>query len=150
MACPTCGVTFETSTHNKAKRHCSRSCASKGSMTEGRRAAQRAAGLEHAKNLIASTAETLKLREAWKYAPLKEALRGRPHEFEYPLEGYVFDLALFDVKILVEFDGPYHSWTEQRVVDADKERVANEHGFKVERRRVAQASVILPETLRGL
>lgn len=150
MACPTCGVTFETSTHNKAKRHCSRSCASKGSMTEGRRAAQRAAGLEHAKNLMASTAEVLKRREAWKYAPLEEALRDRPHEFEYQLGKYVFDLALFDTNVLVEFDGPYHDWTKQREVDRDKERVAAQHGFTIERRRVQQAAVISPATLSGL
>lgn len=147
--CPTCGVTFETSTHNKAKRHCSRSCASKGSMTDGRRAAQRAAGLKHANNLQ-DQATTLKTREAWKYAALKKALRGRRHEFEFKLGRFVFDLALLDERILIEFDGPHHQDARQLAVDARKDRLAKRHGFRIERRRVRPAIVISPDTIVGL
>lgn len=149
MPCPVCGVVFTTTTHNKAKRYCSRSCASKGSMTESRRAAQRASGLQHAKNLQ-SQAATLKQREAWKYTALKEALRGRRHEFEFKLGRFIFDLALLDEKVLVEFDGPYHQSVEQRALDARKDRVAKRHGFRLERRRVQRSVVIAPATIAGL
>ena len=105
-ACPTCGKTFRSSTHAKAATYCSRSCASKGSMSESRRAAQRAGGKKAAGNLL-PLAEVLKRREAWKYVDLQEVLISsrRAFEFEYAVGGYVFDLALLDEKVLVEFDG---------------------------------------------
>lgn len=149
MPCPVCGVVFETTTHGKAKRHCSRSCASLGSVTPERRESQRTSGRKNARYLIGND-ETLKRREAWKYTKLRRALRDRQHEFEYRLGRYVFDLALFDVKVLVEFDGPYHSSVKQRVVDAKKERVASRHGFTVARRVVKPAAVIPRATIAGL
>lgn len=149
-ACPVCDTVFETSTHNKAKRHCSPSCASKGSMTAGRRAAQREAGLQHAENLHRAQALGLKKREAWKYVALKKALRGRQHEFEFRLGRFVFDLALLDVDVLVEFDGPYHHSATQRALDARKDRAARRHGFTVQRRRVKPDAVIPPTVLDGL
>jgi very-short-patch-repair endonuclease len=96
--------------------------------------------------------DALKLREAWKYAPLKEVLESQQREFEFEHEvgPYIFDLALLDQKILVEFDGPYHRGENQRDADADKTRVAEEHGFVVVRREVQAASVISPETIEGL
>lgn len=150
MPCPVCGVVFTTTTHNKAKRHCSRACASRGSMTDHRRAAQREAGLRHAKNLSRAQSVALKAREAWKYAALKKALGSRRHEFEFKLGRFVFDLALFDERVLVEFDGPYHQSAEQQEIDAKKDRLARRHGFRVERRRVRRAVVIDPETIAGL
>ena len=146
--CP-CGTKFVTTTKVKGADHCSRSCASLYSMNEERRAAQRVAGVEKASNLL-STADVLKLREAWKYAPLREALGNRPHEFEYELGGYVFDLALLDVRVLVEFDGPYHDASDQLQVDARKEEVARAHGFLLVRRSVQAAVVLNPNTIDGL
>ena len=145
--CP-CGKRFRTSTKKKAAKHCSRSCASRYSMNAQRREAQRRAGLA-TENLI-SPAEVLKLRERWKYAALGEVLTDRDHEFEYELGGYVFDLALLDTRVLVEFDGPYHEHGDQPRIDAAKERVAEEAGFIVVRREVQQMSVISPTTLREL
>ena len=118
-------------------------------MSEQRREAQRQAGLDHSENL-ASVAEVLKSREGWKYAALETTLQGRPHEFEYELGGFVFDLALLDSRVLVEFDGPYHEGVDQRQVDQDKDRAAEAAGFVVVRRMVQPATVIGPNTIRNL
>jgi very-short-patch-repair endonuclease len=100
-------------------------------------------------NLLTS-AEALKLRERWKYVALEAALQGRVYEFEYQLGEYVFDLALLDARVLVEFDGPYHAYGNQPRVDAAKEQAAEEAGFIVVRRVVQPTTVISPATVRGL
>lgn len=148
--CPVCGVSFKSSTGRRAKSFCSRSCASKGSMNEDRREAQRQAGREKIQNLL-SPAETLRLRESWKYTALREVLseNGRDFEFEYELGEYVFDLALLDTRVVVEFDGDYHRG-QQIQVDDLKDRAAMDAGFTVVRRAVEVASVISPVVLRGL
>lgn len=146
--CPYCGVEFVTSTHNKAKRFCSRSCASKGSMSEERREAQRQSGKIHCNNF--STAKGLRSREAWKYVALQKYLGKRHYQFEFEINGCIFDLALLDKNILVEFDGPYHAREPQLSRDADKDHVANKAGFKVVRRNVESMTVISPSTIEGL
>jgi len=119
-------------------------------MSEERREAQRLAGLAHAQNLL-SPAETLKQREAWKYAALEKVLReaDRDFEFEYQVGGFVFDLALLDEKVLVEFDGPHHRGDEAER-DKHKEKMAKKRGFVVVRREVKAASVISPDTIKEL
>jgi len=144
-----CGKRFKTTTHNKAKRHCSRSCASRFSMSEERRKAQAQGGLDNVKNLM-SVAEALKRREAWKYAALEKHLAGRRHEFEFELEGRVFDLALLDERVLVEFDGPEHRSDVGVSDDVEKDRVAEAAGYVVVRRSVVPSTVISPETIVGL
>lgn len=147
--CPFCGDDFVTSTLNRAKTFCSRSCASKGSLTEKSMKARRESGFKSRKNLL-SAVECLRLREGWKYAALREHLGDRLYQFEFEIKECVFDLALLDVQVLVEFDGKYHGSAKQRVRDADKDKVAAEAGFKVVRRRVEQSTVISPATIAGL
>ncbi len=153
--CPHCGKRFKSSTSKKAATFCSRSCASAGSMSESRREAQRQAGLKAVvagrSNLI-SIPDTLKLREAWKYAALKEVLdgEGRSYEFEYPIGRWIFDLALLDEKALVEFDGPHHRTERQTSLDNQKDEAGQAAGFVVIRRRVEPASIIHPNTIEGL
>lgn len=146
--CPHCGEEFVSTTKKKAATFCSRSCASAGSMSDERREAQRQGGLEKQGNL--SPAASMKVREDWKYILLKESLSGRSHEFEFPLDGAVFDLALFDRRILVEFDGPDHLLEKQQERDREKEKIAEENRFLVVRRVVKRAEVISPETIDGL
>lgn len=81
---------------------------------------------------------------------LREVLQNRPHEFEFALGGFVFDLALFDTKVLVEFDGPYHLHSDQAEVDAQKDQAAINAGFLIVRRTVEPAVVINPSTLSDL
>lgn len=102
-------------------------------------------------NLL-TAAETLKRREGWKYAALREMLTAaqREFEFEFELGDRVFDLALLDTRVLVEFDGPYHAGDTQLADDADKEQAARAAGFIVIHRQVLPAVVIDPQTLRGL
>lgn len=118
-------------------------------MSSARRNAQKQAGVEHRDNLIdASTA--LRNREAWKYVALQQSLAERPHQFEFPLGGYVYDLVLFDTMVVVEFDGPDHGYNSQKVIDTDKESVAKSAGYILLRRGIKPATVIDPSTIEGL
>jgi len=149
VTCP-CGKRVKTSTRRRSKKHCSRKCAATYSYSKTERSleASRLSGLVNKINLL-STAEVLKRREAWKYVMLERVLRGRDHEFEYEVGGRVFDLALLDVSVLVEFDGPYHSG---EVVEDDrrKDEIAEAAGFMVVRRSVIPSTVISSETIGGL
>lgn len=143
VICP-CGKEVTTTTHNKAKKHCDRSCASKYSMTNLRREAQRQSGRRHIENLSNSAA--LKSREGWKYELLKKALIGRIYEFEYSLKGRVYDLALLDVHILIEFDDPKHIYID----DKKKDQIAKAAGFSIVRRSVNSNTIINPDLIKGL
>lgn len=149
--CRHCGNSFQSSLRKKGATFCSRECASRGSVTDRRRQGSRKGGLKSVANLL-SQAETLKRREAWKYVALEATLTktGRAFEFEYPLANYVFDLALFDKRVLVEFDGPDHGLEKQQKIDEQKTAVAEKYGFVVVRRPVIRASVISPETIKDL
>ena len=148
--CPVCGKTFTTKNNSNEATFCSRSCASKGSMTQKRKRAASLAGKAHVENLL-SVSSVLKRREGWKYAEIDRVLSLRPHEFEYAIEGkYIFDLALFDVNILVEFDGPHHHRQPQENIDLEKDAFAESHGFKVVHRDVEPASVTPLSAIRGL
>jgi very-short-patch-repair endonuclease len=81
---------------------------------------------------------------------LERALAHRNHQFEFPIEDRVFDLALLDVGVLVEFDGPYHSSPSQMPRDEEKDDLARRYGFVVVRKAVVPASIIGVETIRGL
>lgn len=145
--CP-CGTTFVSTTKARAPEHCSRGCASRYSMNDARREAQRLGGLATCSANLPFPSETLKKREAWKYDEVAVAVGSRPHEFEYPLGGYVFDLALLDVRTLVEFDGPSHRSEQAR--DAVKDAVAREHGFTLVRRHVRPSAVVEASAVAGL
>jgi very-short-patch-repair endonuclease len=148
-ACALCSKPFTTSSRDRLEADfCSRSCASAGSMSEKRRAAQRAGGLMSAGNLL-PISQVLKKREAWKYAALKERLVGRPHEFEFEIGGRVFDLALFDTQELIEFDGPYHRTTKQKLDDELKGCLATEAGWVLRRVVTESNTTIPPDCLQG-
>ena len=145
--CPHCKNKFTTLTGSKTATFCSRSCASAGSVTEKRRAAQSKGGIEQIKNLI-SPEETLRLREMWKYTQLKSFLEfcNEPFEFEFRLGSYIFDLALPDKFIFVEFDGTYH-YGKQSKIDIEKDVFAESEGWKVVRKKVTNNTVIQPDVI---
>lgn len=160
--CPFCGQAVPSSTRVKARKFCSRSHASKYAWrhaSKKRREAQREYGRRYGKiyghqgggNLI-SPQETLSKRESWKYELLRKHLdrNRRNYCFEYVLDKAIFDLALLDKKILIEFDGPYHRALSQRPRDQEKEQIASAHGFRLIRRRVIPTTVISAKTLRGV
>lgn len=120
------------------------SCASKGSVTDKRRNCARKISLKSKKNLI-SVSQTLKRREAWKYVKLKKLLTflEEPYEFEKEIGKYVFDLALIERKILIEFDGDDHSTPFQKKKDRIRDKFAKKKGWKVKRVSV-KANLIIP------
>lgn len=148
--CPECKKEFETLTGCKSSIFCSKSCASKGSMNEFRREAQRLGGISKKDNLI-TVVETLKIRESWKYSKIKEYLDSikEVYEFEYSIDGYVFDLILKSRKMLIEFDGIYHSGLDQKKVDTIKNSLALSRGYKIERIKVTNNSIIDPTVLHN-
>lgn len=147
MTCP-CGRNFMTTDALRAARHCSRGCASKYSMNEVRREAQRQAGLDKKGNL--SPALALKSREAWKYELLQKSLvaAGVDHEFEFEFGGFIYDLALKDGRILVEFDGPDHKYLVEQ--DREKSVTAEAAGFVVVHRSVHRGVPVPVEAISDL
>jgi very-short-patch-repair endonuclease len=140
--CLHCNSPFSTFTGSKSADFCSRSCASAGSVTDKRRNAQRKSGIEHCKNLI-PIEDTLRLREMWKYKKLKSFLEfsNEKFEFEFIIGDYVFDLALPERMIFIEFDGIYHNG-KQLLIDADKDKFAQNNGWKVIRKKVQGNTVM--------
>jgi very-short-patch-repair endonuclease len=131
--CPECGMEFSTKDTKKATTYCSVQCSNLNKnnfLTEAGREAQRQVGLANKGNLL-TTAETLKIREAKKYAELEKNLYTVKHEFEYALNGFVFDLCIPDTRILIEFDGKYHRRIKQKETDAKKDLVAKACGYKL-------------------
>lgn len=150
--CPQCNTEFVTHTGPKGATYCSRACASAGSVTEARRNAGRQAGKLNFIHGTEQSALALRSRESWKYDRLKKLLRtvDERYVFEYAVAAHVFDLALPDHKTLVEFDGGYHTWSEQIVADTEKAQAATALGWTVVRIATGQNEVIGPEVLFDL
>lgn len=152
--CLLCGVRFKSNTKTKSAKYCSRSCASKGSMSDSRREAQRRGGINSGlkSNNLISIEEALKKREPWKYVSVKELLdkSREKYEFEFRIGNFIFDLALLDKKIIVEFDSPYHNDGNQKKIDTEKEKIAQDAGFFLIRRPVQPMTIIHPNTIAGL
>lgn len=146
--CPYCKCDFITLTGFHSATFCSRACASAGSVTEARRRAGRKVGLAYP-STTKITAAALRAREAWKYKQLKRLLLacGEHFRFEHPVGNYVFDLALKDHKVLVEFDSAYHSGEKQKVVDRKKAKVASKKGWAVVHVKTEYNAVIPPKAL---
>lgn len=135
-----CGKTFETTT---GATYCSRTCASLYSFSEHRRQVLLRGSLltrwdserdDHLEHIAAS----LRVREWNKYDQLHGYLlrQGIPHHFEYHLPeiNRVFDLVLFDLNLLVEFDEPYHFYNRKE--DRSKDTQAMALGWNVHRLNV--------------
>lgn len=145
--CAKCDAGFiSNKCKGKWSEYCSRSCASVSNVTELRRSEARRTGCETLNLLPVS--ETMKRREQWKYQELSAALDSTPHEFEYPLDGFVFDLFLSGEMTLIEFDGDYHRTDYvQMEVDRQKDFVATSNGLVIVRIPVDAGCVIPAESL---
>lgn len=151
--CPVCGSSFATISGSREATFCSRSCASAGSVSEYR--IQRAIE-SGAVNLIQSgeiRAAALRSRESWKYVAVQNDLIKNHvrHQFEYSLPGSrnIFDLALFDSKLLVEFDGPDHKDISQIKRDRQRDATAAASGWFVIRISVNANEQIAPQEFWG-
>ena len=149
--CPVCNKEFETIAGPKESTFCSRSCASKGSVTHYRRSKMREGGLAKVENLL-SQEEVLSKREAWKYVKLKEKLNNARihHKFEYGIDSFVFDLALFDKNLLIEFDEKYHQYSKQKNKDFIRDKKAESLGWKVIRLETEASKEIDPNILNDI
>ena len=149
--CEYCHKEFETESHYEV-RFCSRECASAGSITDFRRQRMSDGGrtAQHLYPVSATNiSKLLKVREAWKYENIKSYLDSidANYEFEYLIDKYVFDLALFDYKTFIEFDGSYHKQDyQQQETDKLKAETASKLGWKVIRVDT-DASVVLDASL---
>ena len=149
--CPVCGKEFETSTRKKLNRtYCSRSCASKGSVTDYRRSKAREVGRELQKKYPSGSVEQIKKimvsREKRKYAKIEEYLRKEniKHEFEFILGNKLYDLALIDLNILIEFDGKDHQLKKGECFENDrlKDQIATKNGWAIKRVQVLNNEII--------
>ena len=151
--CKYCGNTFTTTIRqdgSQDKTFCSRSCASAGSVTDARRQRMSEGGkiggsmTGNADNI----SKLLKSREAWKYVQCRTLLEsfGLNFEFEYPIDDAVFDLALPDNMILIEFDGDNHQY-EELIRDAEKDVIASSNGWTLHRISVESNTAIKPAVL---
>jgi len=149
--CPICKTTFKSDSGAKSATYCCRSCASKGSVTQRRREKARLVGLRNARLHLGvdSIASSLRSREMWKYEKILNFLSSIRERFEveYVLDRYIYDLALIDRKMLVEFDSDYHDWEKQKRRDCIKDKIASQNGWSVVRIAVGANDVIEQETL---
>ena len=132
--CPHCGHSFDTMSGSKEATFCSRSCASAGSVTEKRREAGRNFYKNKCPHSLQQMAKSLRSREWRKYKHTDEVLNkiNIKHLFEYAIEEIgIFDLAIFEQKILIEFDGEYHNNLKQQVLDQTKDALAIADGWNV-------------------
>lgn len=151
--CP-CGNQFETRTDSS---HCSRSCTTKYTMTPERLLAIIAGSINT--RFIAGSLNTaddgLRVREWNKYDAIHRFLWSLSilHLFEYHIPGtnYVYDLALFDMCVLVEFDEAHHRKAKAMISDKNKDMVAQQNGWNVCRIDTAnQAIPYSPELMTPL
>ena len=146
--CPHCGREFTTRTDAI---FCGRSCASAGSVTQYRHEQAQKTAMRNVKYIlgIESIAKSLRAREAWKYEELRRRLEssGIEYEFEHVIGRYIYDLALFDSKLLIEFDGPNHQEAYQIVEDVRRTEVAIANGWELSRIEVESQAIIAPDLL---
>jgi very-short-patch-repair endonuclease len=154
--CPYCTKTFSTMSGHNSATYCSKSCASSASVTDLRRESARKMGKINGKLNLVSSIEVialgLKTREAWKYKDLKEYLEAHKvsFEFEYVVGAYIFDLALPDIKTIIEFDGHEHNGLQQIEKDKKRDEFAISNGWIVKRIEVSPRTVIHPRVLYGI
>lgn len=140
--CPICNSKFQTKQGCKEATFCSRSCASKGSVNQNRINAGKNSIKNFPKGNVKSIQHLLKIREGWKYRLLKNILEEKDieYEFEYIIGDFIFDLALFQYKILFEFDGKEHKTMDESL----KENAAKQDGWKLIRIEVDANTEIEP------
>jgi very-short-patch-repair endonuclease len=99
-------------------------------------------------NTIENIAKGLKTREGWKYNLLKQHLESNniAHEFEFIIENSIYDLVLFDLKIVIEFDGPYHAFID----DDPKTQLAINNGWTIHRVKTGTSEELQIDLIKHL
>lgn len=137
-----CGSSFKTTTDAS---YCGLRCASLFSLTKERLDKMLAASKDtrFTSDNLDSVSNSLRVREWGKYDLLHHYLLTCciSHTFEYTLPNtrWIYDLAIHDLNLLIEFDESYHSHTVQR--DYEKDKAANEQGWHIVRIDVRSATI---------
>ncbi len=138
-----CGNEFETRTDSN---HCSTRCASFFSMTPSRLAAITSASSGtrfQSKVVTEANASALRSREWSKYTSVDSYLLCHEYnyQFEYLLPGtnFIYDLVIFDKKLLIEFDEIYHK--NNVAADEIKTAAAKQQGWKLYRIDVSNNTI---------
>jgi very-short-patch-repair endonuclease len=134
--CAQCGSSFMVTIGDDFNQYCSDICSGKGSND----------------NRLQQLSRVLRAREAWRYVQLNTYLNEHniPHQFEFPLGNYVFDLALTDEQLLIEFDEPYHEGLTQASKDLQKDSYAEQHKFSIVRIPVGVNTIISAELIEPI
>jgi very-short-patch-repair endonuclease len=152
--CPVCKTPFFASTKKKGATFCSRSCASRGSVTEYRKSKASEMGKKNNKYVHSNDvlAIGLRTRESWKYSLIKDFLEKSNirYQFEFPCGSGIFDLALLDLKLFIEFDGLYHTSKIQKEIDDKKVMEAKSFGWNVVRISCNAGQIIDPNLIYHL
>lgn len=152
--CPVCKNKFFASTKKKGATFCSRSCASSGSITKYRRVKASEMGKKNNKYVCNNKvlSKGLRSRESWKYSLIKNFLdkSNIRYQFEFPCGSGIFDLALLDLKLFVEFDGIYHCSKIQQEIDEKKTMEAKNFGWNVIRISCNAGQIIDPNLIYHL
>jgi very-short-patch-repair endonuclease len=69
------------------------------------------------------------------------ATTGRRFTPQYQLGGYVFDVFVPELRLLLEIDGASHRWPRNRAKDRAKDRVAHDYGYVLTRLTTDHADV---------
>lgn len=150
--CPECHKHFVSHTGAKAATFCSRSCASAGSVTDKRSEQAKIFGRQNLPSTIEHLSKMMRQREAWRYVKVNTYLNHMkiPHEFEFVVGNFLFDLALPEHGVLIEFDEAYHNGLVQSTKDLEKDRYAEDNKWIVIRVPAQQATVIEPESIYAI
>jgi very-short-patch-repair endonuclease len=126
--CPECGNIFIGHLGDSSSDYCSTICS----------------GYDYINARVEALSKALRRREAWRYVDVNSYLNQLkiPHEFEYVLGNFVFDLALIDDGILIEFDESYHQGTVQQTKDLAKDALAEDNKWVVFRVSAVSNAVI--------
>jgi len=101
---------------------------------------------------LKATAASLRKANAKLYSEMGQHLdiQEISHKFEHVIAPYIYDLVLYDLKTLVEFDGPHHSTRGQQKRDAYKDAAARRVGWTVHRITTGVEKTLSPLLLEGI
>lgn len=144
-----CGKVFVTKTDSN---HCSRRCASFYSLSDTRLEAM-LIGSSNTRitsdNCLPSVASRLRSREWKKYEELDGFLLLMEFEYQFefhlPDTRFIYDLAVFNKRLLIEFDEEYHRYNTKS--DDEKDQAAIDQGWEIVRIDVRDFEAPYPEGL---
>lgn len=102
-------------------------------MTDYRRKKAAQTAKKYLPHDMETIAKSLRVSQAFKYAQVEAWLRkkGIRYRIEEVVGRRIFDLALPDTKVFVEFDAKHHAYPSQSGIDKEKDELARKRGWRV-------------------